>query len=132
MDISQLQVLIVDDFEVVRMMLRNSLVNLGVKNITDAQNGRIAKELIEAKIAAGSKYDVIFCDWNMPEMDGYQLLQFCKGNPNIKSVPFIMVTAEAESNAIMSAVRAGANDYVVKPFSPAVIHGKLSRLLTGG
>lgn len=131
MDIGQLNVLIVDDFEVIRVMLRNALVNLGVKNITDAQNGKVAKDLIEQKLGSGGKFDVIFSDWNMPEMDGYELLQFCKGHPDMKAVPFIMVTAEAESNAIMAAVRAGANDYVVKPFSPDVIHRKLSRLLTG-
>ncbi len=123
----KINVLIVDDFEMVRMMLKNALNGIGIKNISEATNGKQAKDMVLEKINSGAKFDIIFSDWNMPEMDGLELLKFCKGHEAIKKTPFIMVTAESESSFIMEAVRAGADDYLVKPFSPMLIDKKLTR-----
>jgi two-component system chemotaxis response regulator CheY len=132
MDIGQLQVLkvlIVDDYEMIRTALKNSLMAIGVKNITEAANGAQAVQLIQQRIDLDKKFDIIFSDWNMPEMNGLELLQFCKANAAMKTTPFIMVTAESDQAAILAAVKSGVDDYVVKPFAPTSIQAKLARLL---
>ena len=129
-NLHKLEVLIVDDYEMIRTALRNALINLGFKNITEADNGSVAMKLIQNNLSLDIKFDIIFSDWNMPEVDGFELLKFCKNHEALKAIPFVMVTAESDSAAILSAVKAGVDDYVVKPFAPASIQSKLVRLLS--
>lgn len=125
-----LKILIVDDFEMVRTMLRNGLKDLGYTNYSESENGKDAWHKLEEAHHSNQPFQMIFCDWNMPEMSGLELLEKCRADEKYKNVPFIMVTAEAEQDYIVSALRSGATDYVIKPFSPEMLEKKLNRALT--
>ena len=121
-----LKVLIVDDFATMRRILKNILKQLGLKNITEADNGKAAlKEL------KNEKFDLILCDWNMPEMPGIDLLNQVRSDDQLKGIPFVMVTAEAKKENILEAVKAGVNSYVVKPFTAEIIGEKLEKVFAG-
>ncbi len=119
-----IRVLIIDDFATMRKIERNILGQLGIKNVDEADDGTTALPKIQQ-----TKYDVILLDWNMPQMSGLELLKAVRADPNIKNVPIIMVTAEALKDNIVAAAQAGVNDYVVKPFTAAVLEDKLAKVL---
>ena len=74
------------------------------------------------------KFDLILCDWNMPEMSGLELLQAIRADDNLKDIPFVMVTAEAKKENIIEAVKAGVDSYIVKPFTAETIGEKLKKI----
>jgi len=121
-----MSVLIVDDFATMRRILKNILRQTGFTNITEADNGKAA--LNELK---GGGVDLILCDWNMPEMSGIELLTTMKSDDELKNIPFVMVTAEAQKDSIIEAVNAGVNSYIVKPFTAETIGEKLKKLFGG-
>jgi len=124
------RILLVDDFEIVRLMLRNALGDLGFTDIEEAEDGRIAMtKMIEAH-AAGRPFSLVFCDWNMPEMSGIEVLEACRSTPEFAQLPIIMVTAEAEQESVVRAIRAGATDYVVKPIAADVLERKVNKILS--
>ncbi|MGD9245969.1 MAG: response regulator, partial [Desulfobacterales bacterium] len=107
-----MKVMIVDDFATMRRILRNILKQIGFKNIIEADDGKNAlKELKKGKV------DLIMCDWNMPEMPGIELLKNIRSDDELKDIPFVMVTAEAQKDNIVEAVKSGVSNYVVKPFT---------------
>jgi len=121
-----MKVLIVDDFATMRRILRNILKQIGFKNMIEADNGKNAlKELKKEKV------DLIMCDWNMPEMPGIDLLKNIKADDELKDIPFVMVTAEAQKDNIVEAVKAGVSNYVVKPFTAETITEKLKKVFGG-
>lgn len=124
-----LKILVVDDFEVVRSMLKNALLDMGVSHVDEAGDGRDALAKIESAHAAGKLYDVIFCDWNMPEISGLEVIEACRSKPEFKDLPIIMVTAEAEKENIVKALKAGATDYIVKPIAPPLLETRLKKIL---
>ena len=118
-----MKVLIVDDFATMRRILKNILKQIGLKNISEADNGKAAlKELKQ------EKFDLILCDWNMPEMPGIELLNQVRADDALKSIPFVMVTAEAKKENILEAVKAGVNSYIVKPFTAETVDEKLKKI----
>jgi two-component system chemotaxis response regulator CheY len=118
-----MKVLIVDDFATMRRIVRNILKQIGFKNIVEADDGKSAlKELKKEKI------DLVLCDWNMPEMPGIELLKAVRADDELKDLPFVMVTAEAQKDNIVEAVKAGVSNYVVKPFTAETINEKLSKV----
>jgi two-component system chemotaxis response regulator CheY len=118
-----MKVLIVDDFATMRRILRNILKQIGLKNITEAENGKAAlKEL------RSDKFDLVLCDWNMPEMPGIELLNQVRSDEQLKGIPFVMVTAEAKKENILEAVKAGVSSYIVKPFTAETVGEKLSKI----
>ena len=118
-----MKVLIVDDFATMRRIVRNILKQIGFKNIVEADDGKSAlKELKKGK------FDLILCDWNMPEMPGIDLLKAVRSDDELKGTPFVMVTAEAQKDNIVEAVKAGVSNYVVKPFTAETINEKLSKV----
>ena len=119
-----IRVLVIDDFATMRKIERNILSQLGIKNVDEADDGTTALPKIQQ-----TKYDVILLDWNMPQMSGLELLKAVRADPNTKDVPIIMVTAEALKDNIVAAAQAGVNDYVVKPFTAAVLQEKLLKVL---
>jgi len=125
MDLS-MKVLIVDDFATMRRILKNILKQIGFSNITEADDGKTA--LIELK---KEQFDLVLCDWNMPEMSGLELLQKVRSDDELKDTPFVMVTAEAQKDNILEAVKAGVNNYVVKPFTAETIGEKLKKVFDG-
>jgi len=121
-----MKVLIVDDFATMRRILRNILKQIGFTDITEADDGSTAlKELKKAK------YDLILSDWNMPEMAGIDLLNAIRADDELKGIPFVMITAEAQKDNIVGAVKAGVNSYIVKPFTADTINKKLKKVFGG-
>ncbi|MBW1614723.1 MAG: chemotaxis response regulator CheY [Deltaproteobacteria bacterium] len=125
MDLS-MKVLIVDDFATMRRILKNILKQIGFSNIAEAENGKTA--LAELK---KEQFDLVLCDWSMPEMSGLELLQKIRSDDELKDTPFVMVTAEAQKDNILEAVKAGVNNYVVKPFTAETIEEKLKKVFDG-
>ena len=118
-----LKFLVVDDFSTMRRIVRNLLKELGYANVEEAEDG--AQGLQMLKVA---KFDFVVSDWNMPNMDGLQMLQAIRADPALASLPVLMVTAEAKKENIIAAAQAGANGYVVKPFTAATLDEKLSKI----
>ena len=125
MDKSQYRFLVVDDFPTMRRIVRNLLKELGFANVDEAEDGAAGL----AKVKEG-RFDFVISDWNMPNMDGLQMLQSIRGdaNPVISKMPVLMVTAEAKKENIIAAAQAGANGYVVKPFTAATLDEKLGKI----
>lgn len=121
-----MKVLIVDDFATMRRILKNILKQIGFTNISESDNGKSA--LMELK---KKKYNLILCDWNMPEMSGLELLKKMKSDDGLKDTPFIMVTAEAQKDSIIEAVKSGVSSYIVKPFTAETIGEKLKKVFDG-
>lgn len=118
-----MKVLIVDDFATMRRIIRNILNQLGFNNVEEAENGAEAMEMIQA-----GGIDLILTDWNMPVMDGFGLLKKLKADPALKNIPVLMVTAESEKEKVVSAIQAGVNNYIVKPFTAEVLQEKLDKI----
>lgn len=123
-----MKILIVDDFEMIRAMLKNTLEDLGFQDLHQAEDGSKALESIKKASDENKPFDLVFADWNMPVMTGLELLQECKSDERFKSMPFIMVTAEADRSYVMKALMTGASDYVIKPFSPEAISKKIENI----
>ncbi len=115
-----MRVMVVDDSEMTRMIAKKTLKNLGVTDVVEAADGVIALQLFDQSPA-----DVIFSDWNMPNMDGLAMLkEIRQRNPN---VPVIMITTEGSKGKVVQAIQEGVSDYLVKPFTPAGLQEKLSK-----
>ena len=115
--------LVVDDFSTMRRIVRNLLKELGYSNVDEAEDGVAAL----AKLKGGG-FEFVVSDWNMPNMDGLTMLQSIRADPELKHLPVLMVTAEAKKENIIAAAQAGANGYVVKPFTAATLDEKLSKI----
>ena len=116
--------LIVDDFSTMRRIVRNLLKEIGFANAEEAEDGVVALNLLRA-----SKFDFVVSDINMPNMDGFALLKSAKADENLKSIPFLMVTAEAKKEDIVNAAQSGASGYIVKPFTKATLEEKIQNIL---
>ncbi|HVY08447.1 MAG TPA: chemotaxis response regulator CheY [Burkholderiales bacterium] len=115
--------LVVDDFSTMRRIVRNLLKELGFGNVDEAEDGAVALQ----KLKTGG-FDFVISDWNMPNMDGLTLLQTMRADERFKKIPVLMVTAEAKKENIVAAAQAGANGYVVKPFTAATLDEKLNKI----
>jgi two-component system chemotaxis response regulator CheY len=118
-----MKVLIVDDFATMRRILKNVLKQIGFTNINEADDGKTALKELKKE-----RYDLILCDWNMPEMTGLELLNRVRSDNELGKIPFVMVTAEAQKDNILEAVKAGVSNYVVKPFTLETISEKLEKI----
>ena len=118
-----LKVLVVDDFSTMRRIVKNLLKQIGYKNIDEAEDGVQAL----SKLQDGG-YGLVVSDWNMPNMDGLEMLKAVRQNPAIKNIPVLMVTAEAEKEKVITAIQAGVNNYVVKPFTGEILKEKLDKI----
>lgn len=124
----QSRILIVDDLRLVRKIITDTLTELGFTKVEEAVDGADAFKKLEAAVAEGNPYALVFSDWNMPVMSGFDFLVKCRAHEAFKSVPIIMVTAESEQANVLKALKAGATDYVVKPLSKVSLAKKLERL----
>jgi len=114
-------VLVVDDYQTMVRILRNLLKQIGFTDVDDASDGQAALEKLRAK-----KYGLVISDWNMAPMTGYELLQQVRADAELSSLPFIMVTAEAKTENVVAAKKAGVNNYIVKPFNAETLRSKIS------
>ena len=118
-----MKILIVDDFATMRKILKNILKQIGFKNISEADDGKSALKILKKE-----NFDLILSDWNMPEISGLELLNRVKSDNELKNIPFVMVTAEAQKDNILEAVKAGVNSYILKPFTPETVREKLNKI----
>ncbi len=116
-----MNVLIVDDSTTMRKILINALKSVGMNDIDEACDGQQAVEAVRAK-----QYGVVLMDWNMPNMLGIDALKMIRLSGN--QVPVIMVTTEAEKSRVIEALKAGANNYMIKPFKPETIIAKIQEV----
>ena len=119
-----LKFLVVDDFSTMRRIVRNLLKELGFSNVDEAEDGVVALQKLNH-----DDFDFVISDWNMPNMDGLSLLKAIRADDKLKRLPVLMVTAEAKKENIIAAAQAGANGYVVKPFTAATLDEKLNKIL---
>lgn len=118
-----MDVLVVDDAAMMRRIVRGLLRELGLKNVRDAEDGSQALEELKRK-----KADLVVSDWNMPVMSGIDLLRAIRADGDLKSIPVLMVTAEAKKENIVEALQAGVNNYIVKPFNAKTLEEKLIKI----
>jgi two-component system chemotaxis response regulator CheY len=122
-DRTSLKFLVVDDFSTMRRIVRNLLKELGFTNVEEAEDGAAAL----SKLRQGG-FEVVVSDWNMPNMDGLTLLQTMRADAELKSLPFLMITAEAKKENVAAAVQAGASSCIAKPFTAATLQEKLDKI----
>ena len=115
--------LVVDDFPTMRRIVRSLLKELGYTNVEEAEDGQDAL----AKLRANS-FEFVVSDWNMPNLDGLEMLKQIRADDALKELPVLMVTAEAKKENIIAAAQAGASGYVVKPFTAATLEEKLNKI----
>lgn len=118
-----LKFLVVDDMSTMRRIVRSILKELGFDNVEEAEDGNDALD----KLKAG-KFDFVISDWNMPNLDGLDMLKAIRADANLKGLPVMLVTAEAKKENIISAAQAGASGYVVKPFTAAILEEKMAKI----
>jgi two-component system, chemotaxis family, chemotaxis protein CheY len=119
-----LKFLVVDDLPTMREVIKSILRSLGCKEVTEAGDGTQAWEIIRHQ-----KIDFVICDWMMPTMSGYDLLLQIKKEPDLKNIPFLMVTSQGERTKIVDAVRAGVSNYILKPFEAEELELKIRSVL---
>lgn len=120
----KMKIMVVDDFATMRRIVKNVLKQLGFENIEEAEDGADALK----KLKAGG-FSFMVSDWNMPNMDGLELLKAVRADAQLKSLPILMVTAEAEKEKVVTAIQAGVNNYIVKPFTAETFKEKMDRIL---
>jgi two-component system chemotaxis response regulator CheY len=120
---SSLKFLVVDDFSTMRRIVRNLLKELGYTNTEEAEDGAAALNRLK-----NDKFDFVVSDWNMPNMTGLELLKTIRADESLKTLPVLMITAEARKENIIEAAQAGANGYIVKPFTAATLSEKLAKI----
>lgn len=113
-------ILVVDDFNTMNRIIRNLLKQIGFGDVDDASDGMTALTKI-----ADKKYGLIISDWNMEPMSGYELLKAVREREETTNTPFIMVTAEARTDSVIAAKKAGVNNYIVKPFNAQTLKSKI-------
>ncbi|WP_457626192.1 chemotaxis response regulator CheY [Persephonella sp.] len=120
-----IKILVVDDMATMRRIIKGLLEQLGFKNIDEAEDGKVALQ----KLKTG-KYDFVITDWNMPNMTGLELVQEIRKDPDLKHLPVLMVTAEAKKENVLLAIKAGVNNYIVKPFTAEVLKEKIEKIFS--
>ena len=118
-----MKVLVVDDFSTMRRIIKNLLRDLGFTNISEADDGSTALPMLKE-----GDFDFVVTDWNMPGMQGIDLLKAIRADGKLSHIPVLMVTAEAKKEQIVMAAQAGVNGYIVKPFTAATLNTKLDKI----
>lgn len=119
-----IKILIVDDFATMRKVIRNLLKQSGYENIVEAEDGVNALKILKSQ-----KIDFVVSDWNMPNMSGLELLKAVRADEDLKTLPFLMVTAEALQENVVAAVKAGVSNYIVKPFTSETLDEKIKKIM---
>lgn len=119
----RMKVLIVDDFATMRKIVRNILKQIGFEDISEAEDGNAALQVLKSETVG-----LVVTDWNMPNMTGLDLLRNIRQDPKLGQTPVLMVTAEGLKENVLEAVKAGVNNYVVKPFTAEVLQEKIEAI----
>jgi|TARA_Y100001956_G_scaffold57523_1_gene56674 two-component system chemotaxis response regulator CheY len=118
-----MKILIVDDFSTMRRIVKNLLRDLGFNNTQEADDGLTALPMLKK-----GEFEFVVTDWNMPGMQGIDLLKHIRADDELKHLPVLMITAEAKREQIIEAAQAGVNGYIVKPFTAATLKEKLDKI----
>lgn len=118
-----MKILVVDDFSTMRRIIRNLLRDLGLANADEADDGATALPMLKS-----GKYDFLITDWNMPIMEGIDLVRTIRADADLRELPILMVTAEARREQIVAAAEAGVNGYIVKPFNAQTLEAKVAKI----
>lgn len=118
-----MKILVVDDFSTMRRIIKNLLRDLGFTNVHEADDGSTALPMLKS-----GHFDFLVSDWNMPGMTGIDLLKAVRADPNLKTLPVLLVTAESKREQIIEAAQAGVNGYVVKPFTAITLKEKIEKI----
>jgi len=129
LDLSKYTFLVVDDHTFARRAVTSELAKLGATTCDEAANGVEGLEKIKKKADEGRAYDIVFLDWAMPEMSGFDVLVTCRKDPRLKDMAIVMVSAESEDSNILKAIAEGATAYIPKPFRPELLVHKLNDIL---
>jgi len=114
------KILFVEDSPTMRRIIANSLKKLGITDVAEAENGVDALEKIQK-----TEFDMILTDWNMPEMNGQELVEHIRKMDRYKDVPILMITTRGMEDDVMTAIKTGVNGYLVKPFTPELLKKKM-------
>jgi two-component system chemotaxis response regulator CheY len=120
-----MKILVVDDSSTMRRIIKNTLNHLGYKDLLEAEDGALAWECM----TQNSDIGVLITDWNMPNMNGLELVKKVRAEQKYADMPIIMVTTEGGKTEVITALKAGVNNYIVKPFTPQVLKEKLEVVL---
>ena len=120
---TSMKILVVDDFSTMRRIVKNILRQLDFTNIVEADDGSTALDVLQKE-----KINMIVSDWNMPKMTGLELLKVVRADDALKDIPFLMVTAEAQQENIIEAVKSGVSNYIVKPFTAETLGQKIKQI----
>lgn len=120
----EINILVVDDFPTMRKIVRQVLRQLGYNNVQEAEDGQAALTILRQR----PDIQFVISDWNMPNMTGIELLKAVRAEPSLKGLPFLMVTAEADKENIVEAVKSGVSSYIVKPFNAATLKEKIEKI----
>jgi two-component system, chemotaxis family, chemotaxis protein CheY len=123
---ADLKILAVDDSPTMRRIIVNTLKRAGFDNVVEASDGKDA--LAKMKVES---FNFIITDWNMPEMDGLTFVTTLRGTPEYAKMPVLMVTTRSVQDDILAALKAGVNNYIVKPFTPETLKEKIDQVLAG-
>ena len=121
---TDMKFLIVDDFSTMRRIVRGLLKEIGYNNAEEAEDGAVALNMLK-----NTKFDFVVSDINMPNMNGFELLNEIKKDESLKHLPVLMVTAEARKEDIVRAAQDGAAGYIVKPFTKATLEEKVQKIM---
>ncbi|MFZ9519886.1 MAG: chemotaxis response regulator CheY [Silvanigrellaceae bacterium] len=121
---TDLKILVVDDFPTMRKIVRQVLRQLGYNDVQEAEDGEAALRILREK----PDIQFVISDWNMPNITGIELLKSVRSDPALKGLPFLMVTAEADKENIVEAVKSGVSSYIVKPFNAATLKEKIEKI----
>ncbi|GAB6038407.1 chemotaxis response regulator CheY [Fundidesulfovibrio butyratiphilus] len=124
MEYSKLRVLVVDDFSTMRKIVKNMLRKAGVKQVVEAENGKVALEMLERQA-----FNLVVLDWNMPGVSGLDVLKTIRADERLHCMPVLMVTSEALESQVLIAVQAGVTNYIVKPFTEEVLFKKINAII---
>lgn len=119
-----ISILIVDDHALTRDMIRSILRQLGFQNLLTVDDGKKAFDELQR-----ARYDLVISDWNMPTCSGIELLRAIRADKALKEIPFLMLTAEAYRENVVEAVKAGATDYISKPFTAQTLSEKVAKVM---
>jgi len=120
----QMKILTVDDFPTMRRIVKTLLRQLGYTNVSEAEDGQAALTKLKQE-----KFDLVLLDWNMPRMTGLELLKAIRSDDELRSLPVVMITAEGRKEDVLAAVKAGVNNFIVKPFTAGTLEEKLNKVL---
>ncbi len=118
-----MKILIVDDFSTMRRIIKNLLRDLGFSNTSEADDGNTALPMLKS-----GGFDFLVSDWNMPGMQGIDLLKAVRSDPELSALPVLLVTAESKKEQIIEAAQAGVNGYIVKPFNASTLKEKIEKI----